>query len=70
MRYRAEVGFVDQDGELVFIGPAAELAFGRRHYMGMTAAFTVLPQFTVFAGRDEIDRTDPTLLTEQVTSRG
>ena len=67
MQYLADGGFVDQDGELVFIGPAAELAFGRRHFMGMTAAFTAPPQFTVFAGRDEIGRTDPMLLTEKVT---
>jgi len=66
MAYLAENGFVDQDGELVFIGPTAELAFGRRHFMGMTAAFTAPPQFTVISGRDEIGRTDPTLLTEHV----
>ncbi len=65
-RYLAENGFVDTDGELVFIGPAAELAFGRRHFMGMTAAFTAPPQFTVISGRDEIGRTDPMLLTEPV----
>ena len=66
MAYLAENGFVDTDGELVFIGPAAELAFGRRHFMGMTAAFTAPPQFTVISGRDEIGRTDPMLLTEPV----
>ena len=67
MAYLADAGFVDTDGELVFIGPAAELAFGRRHFMGMTAAFTAPPQFTVFAGRDEIGRVNPMLLTERVT---
>jgi ATP-dependent Lhr-like helicase len=66
MTYLVENGFVDQDGELVFIGLAAEHAFGRRHFMGMTAAFTAPPQFTVISGRDEIGRTDPMLLTEQV----
>jgi ATP-dependent Lhr-like helicase len=66
MAHLAENGFVDTDGELVFIGPAAELAFGRRHFMGMTAAFTAQPQFTVISGRDEIGRTDPMLLTEPV----
>lgn len=34
--------------------------------MGMTAAFTAPPQFTVICGRDEIGRTDPMLLTEHV----
>jgi ATP-dependent helicase Lhr and Lhr-like helicase len=66
MTYLAENGFVDADGELVFIGPTAERAFGRRHFMGMTAAFTAPPQFTVISGRDEIGRTDPMLLTEPV----
>ncbi len=32
---------------------------------GMTAVFTALPQFTVLAGRQEIGRTDPMLLTER-----
>jgi ATP-dependent Lhr-like helicase len=51
---------------MLFIGPAAEAKFGRRHFMGMTAAFTAPPQFTVISGRDEIGRTDPMLLTEHV----
>ena len=34
--------------------------------MGMTAAFTAPPQFTVISGRDEIGRTDPMLLTERI----
>jgi ATP-dependent helicase Lhr and Lhr-like helicase len=51
---------------MLFIGPAAEAKFGRRHFMGMTAAFTAPPQFTVISGRDEIGRTDPMLLTEHI----
>ena len=66
LRYLVDNGFIDQDGEMFFIGPAAEAKFGRRHFMGMTAAFTAPPQFTVISGRDEIGRTDPMLLTEQV----
>ena len=65
VRYLVEQGFIDQDGELLFIGPNAELRFGRRHFMGMTAVFTAPPQFTVLAGRQEIGRTDPMLLTEK-----
>ena len=64
--YLVDNGFIDQDGEMLFIGPAAEAKFGRRHFMGMTAAFTAPPQFTVISGRDEIGRTDPMLLTEQI----
>jgi ATP-dependent helicase Lhr and Lhr-like helicase len=66
IRYLVEEGFIDQDGDLMFIGPEAELKFGRRHFMGMTAVFTAPPQFTVLAGRQEIGRTDPALLTEKV----
>jgi ATP-dependent Lhr-like helicase len=66
LRYLVDNGFIDQDGEMLFIGPAAEAKFGRRHFMGMTAAFTAPPQFTVISGREEIGRTDPMLLTEQV----
>jgi ATP-dependent Lhr-like helicase len=66
VRHLIEQGFVDVDGELMFVGPSAELKFGHRHFMGMTAVFTAPPQFTVLAGRDEIGRTDPMLLTEKI----
>jgi ATP-dependent helicase Lhr and Lhr-like helicase len=65
LRHLVEQGFVDQDGGLLFIGPTAEQRFGYRHFMGMTAVFTAPPQFTVLAGRQEIGRTDPMLLTEK-----
>ena len=65
LRHLVEQGFVDQDGELLFIGPTAEQKFGYRHFMGMTAVFTAPPQFTVLSGRQEIGRTDPMLLTEK-----
>lgn len=65
-RYLIEEGFLDQDGELLFIGEEAERRFGRQHFMGMTAVFTAPPQFTVLEGRREIGRTDPALLTEKV----
>ncbi len=65
LRYLVEQGFIDADGELLFIGPAAEQRFGHRHFMGMTAVFTAPPQFTVLSGRQEIGRTDPMLLTEK-----
>ena len=65
LAYLVDQGFIDRDGELLFIGPAAEQRFGHRHFMGMTAVFTAPPQFTVLAGRQEIGRTDPMLLTEK-----
>jgi len=66
LAYLREQGFLDEDGELLFIGPEAEARFGHRHFAGMTAVFTAPPQFTVLNGRKEIGRTDPLLLTERV----
>lgn len=68
VRYLVEEGYLEQDGELLFIGPAAEARWGRRHFMEMTAVFVAPPQFTVLAGRQEIGRTDPMLLTEKVNA--
>ncbi|MET7423630.1 DEAD/DEAH box helicase [Dactylosporangium sp. NPDC005555] len=65
-RYLLDQGYLDQDGGMLHIGPEAELRFGRRHFMGMTAVFTAPPEFTVLTGRTEIGRTDPALLTEEV----
>lgn len=59
-------GFLNSDGGMLFIGPEAELRFGRRHFMELTTAFTAMPQFTVLNGREEIGRTDPALLTAKV----
>ncbi len=64
-RHLVSEGFIDQDGELLFIGPSAGQRFGRRHFMGLTAVFTAPPQFTVLSGRQEIGRTDPMLLKEK-----
>ncbi len=66
MRHLVDRGFVERDGELLLIGPQAEARFGHRHFMAMTAVFTAPPQFTVMAGRQEIGRTDPALLTDRV----
>jgi ATP-dependent helicase Lhr and Lhr-like helicase len=59
-------GYLDSDGGMLFIGPEAERRFGRRHFMELTTAFTVMPQFTVLNGREEIGRTDPALLTAKI----
>ncbi|MEV6814892.1 DEAD/DEAH box helicase [Micromonospora sp. NPDC051296] len=66
VRHLAERGFLDSDSGMLFIGPEAELRFGRRHFMDMLAVFTAPPQFTVLSGRTEIGRTDPALLTARV----
>ena len=66
VRFLVSEGYLDQDGELLFIGPEAEKRFGHRHFMDMTSVFTAPPQFTVLEGRREIGQTDPVLLTERV----
>ncbi|MEH0929073.1 DEAD/DEAH box helicase [Micromonospora sp. CPCC 205558] len=66
VRHLVEQGYLDTDSGMLFIGPEAELRFGRRHFMDMLAVFTAPPQFTVLAGRTEIGRTDPALLTAKV----
>ncbi|MEV0003058.1 DEAD/DEAH box helicase [Micromonospora sp. NPDC050980] len=66
LRHLVERGYLDQDSGMLFIGPAAEQRFGRRHFMELTAVFTGPPEFTVLAGRQELGRIDPSLLTEEV----
>ncbi|MGW5555611.1 DEAD/DEAH box helicase [Micromonospora sp. NPDC003944] len=66
VRHLVRCGFLDVDSGMLFIGPEAELRFGHRHFMDMLAVFTAPPQFTVLAGRTEIGRTDPALLTAKV----
>jgi ATP-dependent Lhr-like helicase len=65
-RYLVEQGFLDRDDGLLFVGPAAELRFGRRHFMDLTGVFTSAPEFTVLLGRTELGRVDPYLLVEEV----
>ncbi|MFJ5178868.1 DEAD/DEAH box helicase [Streptomyces griseoviridis] len=66
VRHLAEEGYLDRDGELLFIGPEAEQRFGHRHFMDLTAVFTAAPEFTVLSGRTELGTTDPVLLTHAV----
>ncbi|MGI5198562.1 DEAD/DEAH box helicase [Streptomyces sp. CA-288835] len=66
VRHLVEEGYLDRDGELLFIGPEAEKRFGYRHFMDLTAVFTAAPEFTVLSGRTEIGSTDPVLLTDEV----
>lgn len=66
VRHLVEQGYLDQDGGLLFIGPEAERRYGHRHFMNLTAMFTAPPEFTVLSGRNEIGRTDPDLLTEEI----
>ncbi|WP_432077311.1 DEAD/DEAH box helicase [Streptomyces sp. YPW6] len=65
LRHLVTQGFLDEDDGLLFIGSEAERRFGRRHFIELTASFTAPPQFTVLAGRTEIGRMDPSVLTEE-----
>ncbi|MEH0985863.1 DEAD/DEAH box helicase [Micromonospora sp. CPCC 205556] len=66
VRHLVERGYLEQDGGMLFIGPAAEQRFGRRHFMDLTAVFAGPPEFTVLTGRNELGRINPSLLTEEV----
>ncbi|MFR9774015.1 DEAD/DEAH box helicase [Nocardia sp. SC052] len=66
MRHLVDNGYLDSDSGMLFIGPAAELRFGHRNFMDMTAVFAGPPEFTVLIGRTELGRIDPSLLTEKV----
>ncbi|WP_406272333.1 DEAD/DEAH box helicase [Nocardia sp. NBC_00881] len=65
-RFLIDNGYLDGDGGMLHIGPSAELRFGQRNFMDMTAVFTGPPEFTVLTGRTELGRIDPSLLTEEV----
>ncbi|MCL6669580.1 DEAD/DEAH box helicase [Streptomyces panaciradicis] len=66
VRHLVGEGYLERDGELLFVGPEAEKRFGYRHFMDLTAVFTAAPEFTVLSGRTEIGTTDPVLLTDEV----
>jgi ATP-dependent helicase Lhr and Lhr-like helicase len=66
VKYLVAEGFVTRDDGMLFIGPQAEVKFGRRHFMDLMATFTAPPEFTVLHGRTEIGRTDPVLLVDRV----
>jgi len=61
-----EQGFLERDGNLAFIGPTAEVRFGRRHFSGLTASFVAPPDYTVLDGRSEVGRVPVTALTAAV----
>lgn len=59
-------GFLESDGDLLFIGPTAEQRFGRRHFMDLTAVFTADPELKVVHGRTEIGSVSPLSLTTRL----
>lgn len=61
--YLRQNDFLVEDGELLFIGPAAEREFGRRYFMDLLSAFTIAPEMRVIAGRREIGTVSPMAVT-------
>src|SRR6266516_1233641 len=43
-------GHLDRDNGMLFVGPEAERAFGRRHFLDLVSVFTSAPELTVLAG--------------------
>lgn len=61
-----ETGHLDRDGDLVFVGPAAEKRYGAKHFLELLSIFTADPQFLVLNGRVELGAVDPLVLTRRV----
>ena len=68
--YLTGEGFLESDGDLLFIGAEAERRFGRRHFMDLTAVFTADPELTVLHGRAEVGSVSPASLTAATVRRG
>lgn len=66
MDFLLDGGFLEHDAGSAFIGAEAEKHFGRRHFMDLLAVFTAAPEFTVYAGRNEIGAVETSVLTDDV----
>ncbi|MGB8385609.1 MAG: helicase-related protein, partial [Dermatophilaceae bacterium] len=66
-RWLVDTGHVDLDDGLAFVGPAAELRYGRRNFRDLLAVFTTAPEVTVVVGRQEIGSIDPMVLIAKAT---
>lgn len=60
-------GHLDQDGDMLFVGPEAERRFGSMHFRDLMAVFTADPEIQVFFGREQVGSVDPMLLMRKVT---
>ena len=59
-------GYLDSDGDLLFVGREAEARFGRRNFMDLTSVFTAAPELTVLHGRTEVGSVAPGSLTARL----
>ena len=60
--YLRDEGFLVDDSGLLMIGPAAEKAFGRRHFMDLLSSFDAERELRVVAGNKEIGFISPLAL--------
>ncbi|NIL92565.1 ATP-dependent RNA helicase RhlE [Rhodococcus fascians] len=59
-------GYLNEDGDLLHIGPEAERRFGHRYFSDLTAVFSAPPEFLVLAGRNEVGTIGTDLLVDKV----
>lgn len=59
-------GHLDADSGMLFIGPAAERRYGRRHFMELMSVFTSSPEVTILHGREEVGTVSPMVLATRV----
>jgi ATP-dependent Lhr-like helicase len=62
LAYLRDGGFLVEDGGLVMIGPAAEKAFGRRHFMDLLSSFDAEKEMRVVSGNKELGFISPLAL--------
>ncbi|GAA4282750.1 DEAD/DEAH box helicase [Brevibacterium daeguense] len=62
LTYLRDGGFLVEDSGLLLIGPAAEKAFGRRHFMDLLSSFDAEKELRVVAGTKEIGSISPLAL--------
>ena len=62
LAYLRDEGFLVEDGGLLMIGPAAEKAFGRRHFMDLLSSFNAEKELRVVSGNKEVGFISPLAL--------
>lgn len=67
--YLREERFLVEDSGLLMIGPAAEAAFGRRHFMELLSSFDAEKELRVLVGNKEIGFISPLALPREGTEK-
>ena len=69
LAYLQDEGFLVDDGGLLMIGPAAEKAFGRRHFMDLLSSFDAEKELRVVSGNKELGFISPLALPRQQAAK-